>query len=158
MGMAAKKSAGILVYRRSGGNLEVFLVHPGGPFFKNKDNGAWSIPKGELHDDEDALEAAKREFSEETGQTVAGSFVALSPIKQKGGKIVLAWALEGDCSTAIRSNVFSIEWPPKSGKQESFPEIDRAAWFGIEEAKLKINSAQRALLEELQEKRAYDPR
>ena len=146
----AKQSAGILLYRQVGIQLQVFLVHPGGPFFKNKNEGAWSIPKGEFLDDEDALTAAKREFAEETGQAVAGNFIPLSPITLKSGKKVFAWALEGDIDhESIVSNLFEIEWPPKSGKKQSFPEVDRAAWFDLETAKLKINRAQVGLIEEL---------
>ena len=145
-----KTSAGILLYRRKGDVLRVFLVHPGGPFFANKDAGAWSVPKGELDEGEDALAAARREFEEETGCRLEGLFTPLSPIKQKGGKIVLAWAAEGDCDAdAIRSNTFALEWPPKSGSVRDFPEADRAGWFTVDEAKKKINFAQAALLEEL---------
>ena len=145
-----KQSAGILLYRYIEGTLQLFLVHPGGPFFKNKDEGAWSIPKGEFLEDEDALIAAKREFLEETGQAIDGKFIKLSPVKLKSGKAVLAWAVEGDIDhETIISNMFEIEWPPKSGKKASFPEIDRAAWFEIDEAKVKVNSAQVELVEEL---------
>ena len=146
----ATKSAGILLYRRTGNSLQVFLVHPGGPFFKNKDLGAWSIPKGEFSDDEDALTAAKREFAEETGQAIDGDFIELKPVKLKSGKTVYAWAVEGDIDhETITSNLFEMEWPPKSGKKQSFPEIDRAGWFELEEAKLKINVAQAGFIEEL---------
>ena len=146
----SNQSAGILLYRNNNARLEVFLVHPGGPFFKNKDEGAWSIPKGEFLD-EDPLLAARREFLEETGQKlVSDKFIALSPIRQKSGKTVVTWAVEGDIDpAAIVSNLFEIEWPPKSGKQASFPEVDRGAWFGVDEAKLKINPAQVALIDEL---------
>ncbi|MEO3403458.1 NUDIX domain-containing protein [Mucilaginibacter sp. CAU 1740] len=146
----AKQSAGILLYRKTGEDLQVFLVHPGGPFFKNKDDGAWSIPKGEYEADEDPLDAAKREFEEETGKAIDGDFIALSPIKQKGGKIVLAWAVAGDIDPKnITSNTFEIEWPPRSGKKQAFAEVDRADWFDIATAKIKINAAQIALLDEL---------
>jgi predicted NUDIX family NTP pyrophosphohydrolase len=146
----AKQSAGILLYRKTGEDLQVFLVHPGGPFFKNKDKGAWSIPKGEYEADEDPLDAAKREFEEETGKVIAGDFIALSPIKQKGGKMVLAWAVAADIDPKnITSNTFEIEWPPRSGKKQAFPEVDRADWFDIATAKIKINAAQIALLDEL---------
>lgn len=146
----SSQSAGILLYRKVSGQLQVFLVHPGGPFFKNKDLGAWSIPKGEFLDDEEPLIAAKREFEEETGQPVDGNFIALNPVKLKSGKKVYAWALEGDIDhETIFSNLFEMEWPPKSGKRQSFPEIDRAGWFEIKEAKLKINVAQAAFIEEL---------
>ena len=145
-----KQSAGILLYRKTEGNLEAFLVHPGGPFFKNKDNGSWSVPKGEFLDDEDPLEAAKREFEEETGQTISGEFIQLKPIIQKGGKKVHVWAVEGDINhLTIKSNLFEIEWPPRSGKKQSFPEVDRAAWFDIDTAKVKINPAQAELIDEL---------
>lgn len=145
-----KQSAGILLYRKNGGTFQVFLVHPGGPFFMNKDDGSWSIPKGEFLDDEDPLEAAKREFEEETGKVITGKFIPLNPITQKGGKTVLAWAVEGDIDPAIiKSNHFEIEWPPRSGKQKSFPEIDRAAWFDLDIAKIKINTAQADFIKEL---------
>ncbi len=146
-----KISAGILLYRRGKKNVfQVFLVHPGGPFFAKKDEEAWSVPKGELDEGEDALAAARREFEEETGCDVAGTFVPLSPIKQKNGKIVLAWAVEHDCDAdTIRSNTFALEWPPKSGRVQDFPEVDRAGWFTIDEAKKKINPAQAALIDEL---------
>ena len=130
--------------------MEVFLVHPGGPFFKNKDLGAWSIPKGEFLDDEDALAAAKREFFEETGLAVDGDFIPLNPVKLKSGKKVYAWALEGNIDHEnIISNLFELEWPPKSGKKQSFPEVDRACWFDLETAKQKINAAQVAFVDEL---------
>jgi predicted NUDIX family NTP pyrophosphohydrolase len=146
----AKTSAGILLYKRKNDELQVFLVHPGGPFFVNKYEGAWSVPKGELEEGEDALAAARREFEEETGCRPEGKFIPLSPVKQKGGKIVLAWAVDGDCDAdAIRSNTFTIEWPPKSGRMRDFPEVDRAGWFTDEEAKKKINPAQAALVDEL---------
>ena len=129
----------------------MLLAHPGGPYFKNKDDGASSIPKGEIEAGEDLLEAAKREFKEETGITPTGPFTALTPIKQKGGKIVHAWAFKGDCDpTAIVSNTFTIEWPPKSGRQMDFPEIDRADFFDVTAAKRKIKAAQGELIEELQ--------
>ena len=146
----SKISAGILLYRMRQGAIEVLLVHPGGPFFRNKDEGAWSIPKGESDGDDDLLAVARREFEEETGQTPSGPFIALEPIKQKGGKVVHAWACQGDCDPAqIKSNTFSLEWPPKSGRAQEFPEIDRAGFFGPVEAKRKINPAQAALLEQL---------
>lgn len=145
-----KQSAGILLYRKNDGQLHVFLVHPGGPFFKNKDVGAWSIPKGEFLNDEDGLAAAKREFKEETGQLVDGKFIELTPVYLKSGKKVYAWAVEGDIDhEVIESNLFEMEWPPKSGKRQSFPEVDRAAWFSIDEAKEKINAAQVGLIERL---------
>jgi predicted NUDIX family NTP pyrophosphohydrolase len=130
---------------------QVFLVHPGGPFFRKKDEGAWSIPKGEYVDGEEPLAAAQREFEEETGQTISGNFVKLQPIKQKSGKVVQAWAIEGDIDhNAIISNLFEIEWPPKSGKRVSFPEIDRAGWFTIDIAKQKIIPGQLGLIVELE--------
>jgi predicted NUDIX family NTP pyrophosphohydrolase len=148
--MATKQSAGILLYRLNKKTLEVLLVHPGGPFWKNKDAGAWSIPKGEFTEEEDALDAAKREFEEETGMTINGKFIPLTPIKQKGHKQVYAWALEGDIDAEkVKSNFFEMEWPPKSGKKQQFPEVDRAAWFDIATAKEKINASQAALVDEL---------
>jgi predicted NUDIX family NTP pyrophosphohydrolase len=143
-------SAGLLLYRRGAGVLEVFLVHPGGPFWMKKDLGAWSIPKGEFAPDDDALEAARRELREETGFEVEGPFTALAPVKQPGGKVVHAWAVEADVDPArLASNTFTIEWPPKSGRQQAFPEIDRAAWFPIEEARRRILRGQTALLDNL---------
>lgn len=148
----SKRSAGLLVYRLKENATEVFLVHPGGPFWKNKDEGAWSIPKGEYGEDEDPLEAARREFTEETGFGISGNFRKLSPVKQKGGKEILAWAVEADFdSENIISNTFEMEWPPRSGKMQAFPEIDRAGWFSIVEARGKINPGQLGLLEELKE-------
>ncbi|HTL59637.1 MAG TPA: NUDIX domain-containing protein [Candidatus Limnocylindrales bacterium] len=146
-----KESAGLLMYRVRDGELEVLLVHPGGPFWKNKDAGAWSIPKGEIQGDEPALEAARREFAEELGLVPQGNFIPLRAIVQKGGKRVQVWAFEADCDpTTLKSNTFQMEWPPRSGRLQEFPEIDRAAFFAIEEAKSKINPAQIACLEELQ--------
>ncbi|MGE5808701.1 MAG: NUDIX domain-containing protein [Nitrospirota bacterium] len=145
-----KTSAGILLYKRKDGELRVFLVHPGGPFFAKKDAGAWSVPKGEIDEGEDALAAAKREFEEETGCRPEGEFIPLSEVTQKSGKIVRAWAVEGECDAQkIRSNTFTLEWPPKSGRMQEFPEVDRAGWFTVGEAKEKINPAQVALVEEL---------
>ncbi len=149
-----KTSAGILLYKKKDDNLLVFLVHPGGPFFAKKDADSWSVPKGEIDEGEDPLAAAKREFEEETGCTVGGDFIPLARVTQKSGKIVLCWAVEGDCdAAAIKSNTFSLEWPPKSGRTREFPEVDRAGWFSIEEAKKKINGAQAAFLHELERKR-----
>jgi predicted NUDIX family NTP pyrophosphohydrolase len=146
-----KQSAGILLYRLTDGLLQVFLVHPGGPFFRNKDNGAWSIPKGEYIEGEEPLAAAQREFEEEIGQLITGKFIKLQPVKQKSGKVVHAWAVEGDIDHEnIVSNIFEIEWPPKSGKKTSFPEIDRAGWFAVDTAKIKIIPAQVRLIEELE--------
>jgi predicted NUDIX family NTP pyrophosphohydrolase len=145
-----KISAGILLYRFNAKKPEVFLVHPGGPFWKNKDEGAWSVPKGEFAEDEDPLKAAQREFEEETGIPVSGNFISLTPVKLKSGKLVKAWALEKDMDpAAIKSNTFSLEWPPKSGKTIEVPEVDKAGWFTIEEAKKKINAGQMPLLAEL---------
>jgi len=145
-----KQSAGLLLYRWREGRLEVFLVHPGGPFWRRKEAGAWSIPKGELSPGEDPLAAARREFAEETGFSVQGEFVPLAPVTQAGGKVVHAWAVEGELDPEkIKSNTFTLEWPPGSGREQEFPEVDRAAWFGLEEARDKINPAQRRLLEEL---------
>ena len=145
------KSAGILLYRFREGVLQVLLAHPGGPFWAKKDAGAWTIPKGEIGDSEEPLAAARRELREETGLDVDGEFIALAPVRQKSGKWVHAWALEGDCDpAAIRSNTFSVEWPPRSGKQREFPEIDRAAWFTIPEAREKILAAQAGFLDELE--------
>ncbi len=139
------------MYRRHSGFLQVFLVHPGGPFWIKKDVGAWSIPKGEPEPKEDPFSAARREFQEETGFRVSGNFMPLSPVEQPGGKVVQAWALESDCDPeAIRSNTFKMEWPPRSGGQREFPEVDRAAWLDIDEAKRKINKGQIGLLEELE--------
>jgi len=139
------------MYRIHDGELQMLLAHPGGPFFKNKDDGAWTIPKGEIEPGEDLLEAAKREFKEETGVTPTGPFIALTPIKQKGGKIVHAWAFRGECDPgAIVSNTFTMEWPPNSGRQTEFPEIDRADFFDVAAAKRKIKAGQEALIEELQ--------
>ena len=145
-----KRSAGLLMYRRSGGHLEVLLVHPGGPFWMNKDLGAWTIPKGEYTGDEEPLAAAMREFQEETGLVASGPFRPLTPIKQPGGKIVHAWAFEGDCDAgALKSNNFSLEWPRGSGRMQEFPEVDRAGWFRIEDARRKILPSQTGFLEEL---------
>ncbi|HEU5122676.1 MAG TPA: NUDIX domain-containing protein [Verrucomicrobiae bacterium] len=147
----AKISAGLLMYRISDGELEFLLAHPGGPFWKNRDAGAWTIPKGEIQSGEEPLAAAQREFSEEIGLKPEGHFIPLTPIIQKGGKIVHAWAFESDCdTTCIRSNTFQMEWPPRSGRFEECPEVDRACFFRMAEAKQKINPAQAAFLEELQ--------
>src|SRR3984893_3712721 len=143
-------SAGLLMYRIHDGELQMLLAHPGGPFFKNKDDRAWSIPKGEIEPGEDLLEAAQREFKEETGVNPTGPFTALTPVKQKGGKIVHAWAFEGDCDpSATVSNTFTMEWPARSGRQMEFPEIDRADFFDVAAAKRKIKAGQEALNEEL---------
>jgi predicted NUDIX family NTP pyrophosphohydrolase len=143
----AKVSAGILLFRRRPPDLEVMLVHPGGPFWAKKDLGAWSIPKGLADEGEDLLAAAKREFLEETGVTVEGEFLDLGAHKQPGGKIVVAWAHEGDFDPALlKSNTFAIEWPPRSGKTAEFPEVDRAAWYSIDEALEKINNGQKPIV------------
>jgi len=144
------RSAGLLMYRRSGGHLEVLLVHPGGPFWVKKDLGAWTIPKGEYEVGEEPLAAAVREFQEETGLVASGPFRPLTPIRQRGGKIVDAWAFEGDGdAAALTSNRFSLEWPRGSGRMQEFPEVDRAGWFRLDEAKRKILPGQAGLLDEL---------
>lgn len=143
------KSAGILAYRMRP-DIEVLLVHPGGPFWRNKDLGAWSIPKGEYADGQDAEAIARREFAEELGLELAEPLIALGQVRQRGGKIVSAFAVERDIDTrSIRSNSFEIEWPPRSGKRQSFPEVDRAEFFALEEAYRKINEGQHPLLERL---------
>jgi predicted NUDIX family NTP pyrophosphohydrolase len=150
-----KKSAGILMWKHVDGVLQVLLVHPGGPFWRNKDAGAWSLPKGEFDDTENAHDAARRELLEELGPSVAGAvkagnddLVALGDVKQKSGKIVTAFALQGDFDVAqLASNTFEIEWPPKSGKRQTFPEADRAAWFTLDQAREKILPGQLELLE-----------
>ena len=145
-----KKSAGLLMYRRRHGILEVLLVHPGGPFWAKKDEGSWSIPKGEYTSEGDPLEVAKREFQEETSFNASGEFIPLTPLKQPSGKIITAWAFEGDCdASAIKSNTFAMEWPPRSGRQQEFPEVDRAGWFSIRVAKGKIIKGQAGFLDEL---------
>jgi predicted NUDIX family NTP pyrophosphohydrolase len=150
--MNSKQSAGILLYRHPTQILEVFLVHPGGPFWKKKDAGVWTIPKGEFTNDEPALDAAVREFREETGFSLKGPFQPLSPIRQKGGKRVYAWATSGDLDPdKIVSNTFEMEWPRHSGKTQNFPEVDRGKWYTLEEARNYINTAQIPFLEELQE-------
>ena len=146
-----KQSAGILLYRYNQATLQIFLVHPGGPFYKNKDEGAWSIPKGEFFNEEDALEAAKREFFEETGSTISGSFKKLTAIQIKSGKNIHAWAIEGNIDEhKTTSNTFEMEWPPRSGKMMSFPEVDRTAWFDADIARVKISPGQIRLIEELE--------
>jgi predicted NUDIX family NTP pyrophosphohydrolase len=149
----SKKSAGILLFRDVFGHIEVLLVHPGGPFWAKKDEGAWSIPKGEFEEGEDPLEAAKREFEEETGIVPSGDFIPLQPLRQPGGKVIHAWAVNGDFDPAgLKSNTFSMEWPPKSGRQQEFPEVDRAAWLPIETAKRKILKGQVPFLLQLRER------
>jgi predicted NUDIX family NTP pyrophosphohydrolase len=150
----ARRSAGILLYRLTGDAPEVLLVHPGGPLWARRDAGAWSIPKGEYGDGEDPRDCALREFEEETGTTLEpAGLIELGTVKQKGGKLVTAWAVEGDLDAdAIRSNRFTIEWPPRSGREAEFPEIDRAAWFDLETAREKLVSAQAELIERLRDR------
>ena len=148
-----KLSAGILLFRRRPTGVEVMLVHPGGPFWVKKDAGAWSIPKGLVDEGEDLLEAAKREFLEETGTVVDGEFLGLGAHKQPGGKTVVAWACEGDLDPAsLKSNTFSLEWPPRSGRTAEFREVDRAAWYSIDEALMKINKGQKPIIAALAER------
>ncbi len=148
----AASSAGILMYRRSGKRLEVLLVHPGGPYWRRKDDGAWTIPKGEMDTDEDAGDAARREFAEETGVVLTGPLEPLGEIRQRAGKQVIAFAVEGDLDVgAVRSNTFEIEWPPRSGQMQHFPEIDRAEWFDLAAAYPKMIEGQRPLLDRLTE-------
>lgn len=148
----AKTSAGLILYRMQSGQLEVLLVHPGGPFWSKKDEGAWFVPKGELNVGEEPLAGAKREFEEETGLKPGGGFLALGSVKQKSGKTIVAWAFEGDCDpSSIKSNTFSIEWPPKSGRQQEFPEIDRAGFFTVPQAKAKMHPVEYPLVLRLHE-------
>ena len=147
-----KLSAGLLMFRRREETTEVFLVHPGGPFWVKKDLGAWSLPKGEYREDEDPLDAAKREFEEETGIRPGGDFRPLGQIRQAGGKLVTAWAFEGDCDpTTLRSNLFRLEWPPRSGQIQEFHEIDRGEWFGLDAARVKILKSQIGFLNQLRD-------
>src|SRR5262245_29759389 len=146
----ARTSAGLLMFRWRHGQLEILLVHPGGPFWAKKDEGAWSIPKGEIGEHEEALAAARREVEEETGATPEGVFIPLAPVRQAGGKVVHAWAIESDFDPAsLTSNTFRMEWPPRSGHQQTFPEVDRAAWFTLDAARQKILRGQRPLIDEL---------
>jgi predicted NUDIX family NTP pyrophosphohydrolase len=147
-----KKSAGLLMHRRSGdGIAQVLLAHPGGPFWQGKDDGVWTIPKGEYQAPEEPLAAARREFAEETGFEVTPPFIALGEVVQKSSKRVMAWAFAGDCDPAqLRCNAFEVEWPPRSGHRQSYPEIDRIEWFDLEEARCKIIPAQRALIDRLE--------
>jgi predicted NUDIX family NTP pyrophosphohydrolase len=151
---ATRRSAGILLYRQAGGAPEVLLVHPGGPFWARRDEGAWSIPKGEYEDGDDTLAAALREFEEETGTALRpGELIELGDVKQRGGKVVTGWAAEGDLDAdAIRSNTFTMHWPPRSGRLATFPEVDRAGWFAIDEARGKLNPAQTVFLDRLLER------
>ncbi len=147
----ARISAGLLMYRRKDGEIQVLFAHPGGPLYRNKDAGAWTIPKGEPNRGEDLLLTAQREFKEETGLLPAGPFLALKPVQQKGGKMVYAWAIEGDCDpAALQSNLFTMEWPPRSGKQAQFPEVDKADFFNLETARIKIRERQDQWLDELE--------
>lgn len=149
----AKLSAGLLLFRRVNRDLEIFLVHPGGPFWAKKDEGAWSLPKGEYSEGENPLLAAKREFQEETSLSVDGDFIPLGELRQPGGKIVSAWALENDVDPGLlKSNTFSMEWPPKSGKIREFPEVDRAGWFTVSEARAKLLKGQVSFIDRLSEK------
>mgnify|MGYP003577171688 CR=1 FL=1 len=153
-----KVSAGLLMYRIRNGDLEFLLAHPGGPFWKDRHAGAWTIPKGEIQQGEEPLAAARREFQEEVGLAPQGPFLELTPILQKGGKTVHTWACAGDCDpSTIKSNLFQMEWPPNSGKFQECPEVDRASFFRLTEAKWKINAAQVALLEELKRKLEAPP-
>jgi predicted NUDIX family NTP pyrophosphohydrolase len=147
-----KRSSGLVLYRRIGSQIEVLLVHPGGPFWARRDEHAWSIPKGEYEEDEDPEHVARREFSEELGrEPPTGTMVDLGEVRQSGGKLVRAWALEGDLDTSsIASNTFEMEWPPKSGKIQTFPEVDRAEWFGIETARTKLHKGQVVLMSHLE--------
>lgn len=146
-----KQSAGLLLFRKTSGPVEVLLVHPGGPLWRKKDEGAWSIPKGEFSDAEDPLEAAVREVREELGETVTGHFILLRPQRQAGGKTVHAWAVQFDFDPArLKSNTFSMEWPPRSGRERIFPEVDRAAWFKLDAARTKILKGQVGFINELE--------
>jgi predicted NUDIX family NTP pyrophosphohydrolase len=153
-----RRSAGILLYRAKGAQTEVLLVHPGGPFWARRDAGAWSIPKGEYDDAEDPQQCALREFEEETGTALApAELIDLGAVRQKGGKVVTAWAAEGDLDAeAVTSNTFTMEWPPRSGRTQEFPEIDRAGWFAADEAREKLNPAQAALVDRLLERLGTD--
>ncbi|HAR95222.1 MAG TPA: NUDIX hydrolase [Deltaproteobacteria bacterium] len=145
------QSAGILLYRLTKGRLEVFLAHPGGPFWAKKDRGAWTIPKGEFEANEEPITAAVREFFEETGAQVHGPFIPLGSVRQRSGKVVSVWAAEWDLDPQrLKSNSFSLEWPPKSGRQQEFPEVDKAAWFSVEEGRMKMHSGQLSFIERLQ--------
>jgi predicted NUDIX family NTP pyrophosphohydrolase len=148
----ARQSAGLLLFRENSGRLEVLLVHPGGPFWAKKDAGAWSVPKGELSDAEDPLHGAVREVAEELGETVSGEFIPLRSLRQTGGKLVHDWAVRSDFNPArLRSNTFAMEWPPRSGRQQTFPEIDRAEWFDLDAARTRILKGQVGFINELEQ-------
>jgi predicted NUDIX family NTP pyrophosphohydrolase len=150
MTKASKRSAGLLMYRKSEGEIEVFLVHPGGPFWAKKNEGAWTIPKGEYEEDEEPLVAAQREFHEETGFTAVGDFIDLGSVRQKSGKVVVAWAFEGNCDpTTLRSNTCYVQWPPRSGMQIEIPEVDRGGWFRVSAGRPYLREEQRLLLDRL---------
>ncbi len=153
----AKKSAGLIMYIYKNSNLKIFLVHPGGPYFEKKDDGSWSIPKGLIEDNEEKLATAIREFEEETGLKPSGDFITLGEITMKSGKVIYAWAFEGkeDGEFLYKSNLFEMEWPPKSGKREKFPEADKFEFFSIDEAKKKINSSQIPLIDNLVHRLSY---
>jgi predicted NUDIX family NTP pyrophosphohydrolase len=153
--VSGRQSAGLLLYRRNGNGVEVLLGHPGGPFWRNKDLGSWSIPKGLIAEGEKPLAAARREFTEETGHRPRGKSLPLGEARQPGGKMVQAWAVEGDWDAAsLKSNMFEMEWPPRSGRRHSFPELDRAEWFDLAEAQAKILKGQAIFLTRLLEKLA----
>ncbi len=150
--MGKQRSAGIVLYRLAGRTWEVLLVHPGGPFWARKDDGAWSIPKGEYEAGEDPATVARREFSEETGYDITGAGHPLTPLPQPSGKVISAWAVEGDVDAAsIRSNTFSVEWPPKSGRRQVFPEVDRAMWYDFATARVKLAPGQRPFIDQLEQ-------
>ena len=152
-----QRSAGLLIHRRTAGVLEFLLVHPGGPFWARKDEGAWSIPKGLVGENEDELDAARREVEEELGVAIDGDFQPVGSYRQPGGKIVIAWSVEADIDAdAIRSNMFTMEWPPKSGAMREFPEVDKAGWFSLPEAGLKILKGQRPILDDFLERRGAE--
>jgi predicted NUDIX family NTP pyrophosphohydrolase len=156
--MARAQSAGVVLFRRRAGALEVLLVHPGGPFWARKDAGAWSLPKGEFDAGEAPADAARREFREETGIELAGALLALTPVAQSRGKTVHPFAVEGDVDpAAVRSNTFTLEWPPRSGRTQAFPEVDRAAWFALDEARRRIVAGQRPILDELEARVSPNP-
>jgi predicted NUDIX family NTP pyrophosphohydrolase len=151
--MTERKTAGLLPYRRGAGGLEVLLVHPGGPYWARKDDGAWSIAKGAVEEGEETLAAARREFEEETGAPVSGEFMPLKPLRQPSGKVIHAFAVQTEFDPGqLRSNTFALEWPPKSGQFRDFPEVDRAAWFGLDEARTKIIKGQAPLIDQLLER------